>query len=76
VVEFIRSTGVDCLCAGHRNAHGMYSTTPLSQERVSEIVRRFPSRSPCPGGTGNEPRAVQRTLIARRPCAKVNSSLR
>jgi fructose-bisphosphate aldolase class II len=73
VVDFIRSTGVDCFAPAIGNAHGMYRTTPhLDNERVSEIVAAIPIPIALHGGTGMEP-AQFSDLIAR-GCAKVNIS--
>ena len=48
VVDFIRSTGVDCFAPAIGNAHGMYRSTPrLDNERVSRSWRPSRSRSRC-----------------------------
>jgi ketose-bisphosphate aldolase len=73
VVDFIRSTGVDCFAPAIGNAHGMYKTTPhLDNERVSEIVAAIPIPIALHGGTGMAPSQFS-DLIAR-GCAKVNIS--
>jgi ketose-bisphosphate aldolase len=73
VVDFIRSTGVDCFAPAIGNAHGMYKTTPhLDNERVSEIVAAVEVPIALHGGTGMAPSQFS-DLIAR-GCAKVNIS--
>jgi ketose-bisphosphate aldolase len=73
VVDFIRSTGVDCFAPAIGNAHGMYRTTPhLDNQRVSDIVAAIPTPIALHGGTGMQPSQFS-DLIAR-GCAKVNIS--
>jgi ketose-bisphosphate aldolase len=73
VVDFIRSTGVDCFAPAIGNAHGMYKTTPhLDNQRVSDIVAAIPIPIALHGGTGMQPSQFS-DLIAR-GCAKVNIS--
>jgi ketose-bisphosphate aldolase len=73
VVDFIRSTGVDCFAPAIGNAHGMYRTTPqLDIERVSEIVAAIPIPIALHGGTGMDP--SQFSDLIGRGCAKVNIS--
>jgi fructose-bisphosphate aldolase class II len=73
VVDFIRSTGVDCFAPAIGNAHGMYKTTPhLDSQRVSDIVAAVAIPIALHGGTGMDP-AQFSDLIAR-GCAKVNIS--
>jgi len=73
VVDFIRSTEVDCFAPAIGNAHGMYRSAPhLDSERVSEIVAAMPIPIALHGGTGMQPSQFS-DLIAR-GCAKVNIS--
>jgi len=73
VVDFIRTTGVDCFAPAIGNAHGMYRSTPtLDAQRVSDIVAEVPLPIALHGGSGMTPDQF-RDLIAR-GCAKVNIS--
>ena len=73
VLDFIRSTGIDCFAPAIGNAHGMYRTTPtLDTQRVSDLVAAEPIPIAIHGGTGMTPDQFS-DLIAR-GCAKVNIS--
>lgn len=73
VLDFIRSTGVDCFAPAIGNAHGMYHSTPhLDNQRVSDIVAAIPVPIALHGGTGMQPE--QFSDLISRGCAKVNIS--
>jgi ketose-bisphosphate aldolase len=73
VVEFIRTTGVDCFAPAIGTSHGMYSEAPqVDGERVSSIVEIAPLPIVLHGGTGLLPAQFE-DLISR-GCAKINIS--
>lgn len=73
VLDFIRSTGVDCFAPAIGNAHGVYRTAPhLDNQRVSDIVAAIPVPIALHGGTGMT--ADQFHDLISRGCAKVNIS--
>lgn len=73
VLEFVRTTGVDCFAPAIGNAHGFYDGEPqLDFERVSEIVAAEPIPIVLHGGSGMTP--AQFRELTGRGCAKVNVS--
>lgn len=73
VLEFIRTTGIDCFAPAIGNAHGFYDGEPeLNFERVSEIVAAEPIPIVLHGGSGMT--AAQFADLTARGCAKVNVS--
>jgi fructose-bisphosphate aldolase class II len=73
VLEFVRTTGVDCFAPAIGNAHGFYDGEPeLNFERVSEIVAAEPIPIVLHGGSGMT--AAQFGELTARGCAKVNVS--
>jgi ketose-bisphosphate aldolase len=73
VLDFVRTTGVDCFAPAIGNAHGFYDGEPeLDFERVSSIVAAEPIPIVLHGGSGMTPEQFRD--LTGRGCAKVNVS--
>lgn len=73
VVDFIKSTGVDCFAPAIGNAHGMYKAAPkLDVDRVQRLFDATRVPMALHGGSGLTAKQFEELICAG--CAKVNIS--